>query len=138
MKSVFVDKRIIDKALKTIPKKGKNSIEPFKTWSVKKNLPFSILENNEVLNKAERHRNEGDLWFCLEGKVNFICGGKMINEVIVNKTKRLESQGDSIKNGFKITLNKGDWLWIPAGEPHQHSSKNLSRLLIIKIPQKSS
>jgi len=138
MKSVFVDKKTINKALKTIPKKGKNSIEPFKTWTVKRSLPFSILENNEVLNKAERHKNEGDLWFCLEGEATFICGGEMVNERILNDMENSESQADYIKRGKSITLKKGDWLWIPPGEPHQHSNKNLSRLLIIKIPQKSS
>lgn len=135
MKSVLVNKKFIDQALKTMPKKGKNFVEPFNTWSIKNNLPLNIIEDNEVSNKAERHKNEGDLWFCLVGEINFICGGRMINEVTLPNTNNNNSQADYIRGGKKFTLKSGDWLWIPPGEPHQHASKSLSRLIIIKIPK---
>lgn len=135
MKSILVNKKFIVKALKTRPKKGKNLLEPFSTWSIKNNLPFNIIEDNEVLNNAERHKHEGDLWLCLVGKVDFICGGKMINELAVQNSNGNNSQADHIRGGKKVTLKSGDWLWIPPGEPHQHSSKSLSRLIIIKIPK---
>lgn len=137
MNSILVSKKLIDKTLKTMPKKGKNLVEPFSAWSIKNNLPLNIIEDNEISNKAERHKNEGDLWFCLIGEVIFKCGGKMINEVNLPNTNDTNSQADYIKGGQKVTLKSGDWLWIPPDEPHQHSSKGLSRLLIIKIPKKN-
>ena len=36
-----------------------------------------------------------------------------------------------------MILKQGDWLWIPAGEPHQHSATGTARLVIIKIPSKT-
>lgn len=102
MKSVLVNKKFIDKALKTTPKKGKNFIEPFSAWSIKNNLPFNIIEDNEVSSKSEWHKNEGDLWFYLVGEVNFICGGKMINEFTFPNTNGNNSQANYIRGGKNL------------------------------------
>ena len=65
------------------------------------NLPFNILVDNNVDNSPEIHVNKGDLWYCLQGEVKFICGGKIIDgKNIINKDGSIndyEIQGKSIE-----------------------------------------
>ncbi len=77
-----------------------------------KEFPVGILEDTDVSdNLAEVHAKEADLWLGLEGEIEFIVDGK------------------------KIIVRKGDWLYIPAGVPHQHNKPaGTARLAIIKIP----
>ena len=139
--AVFINKKYIDDALKTPPQKGKRLIEPFKTFALGKNLPFKILEDNEVLdNEAEVHKEEGDLWLCLEGEAQFIYGGEMLNPR-PHKSKdgganEKEWKAKGISGGTEVILKQGDWLWIPAGEAHRHFCEGTARLIIIKIPAK--
>lgn len=138
MKTVHVLKRDIDATLNAPALQGKNFPEFFKSFALKNKLPFSILEDTNVTNDAEVHVKEGDLWHCLQGEVVFVCGGKL-----VEPRCRLNADGSKNKNelyakkingGTEFLVHSGDWLWIPAGEPHQHSAKDTARLVIIKIP----
>ncbi len=138
-RSTLVTKKFIKENLLQEAKDGKRQLEPLKSFSLANGLPFNILEDKNISNRAEIHKTEDDLWFCLEGSVEFVYGGEIINPIFneANGVKNEnEINGDGIKNGTKITLKKGDWLYIPAGEPHQHSCKKTARLVIIKIPKK--
>ena len=139
MKSVHVRKSDLATTLKVLPTQGKNLLEPFKSFALKNRLPFSILEDTHVSNDAEVHLGEGDLWFCLEGEATFVCGGSLVDGV-----HRLNADGTLNKNelyakeiagGREFRIRVGDWLWIPAGEPHQHSALGTARLCIIKVPK---
>jgi len=101
----IIKKSDIDKALALPASAGKKML--FKSASA----PFGILEDHMVSNEAEVHATEGDLWYCMEGEVKFIC------------------------NGEEFNVHSGDWLWIPPGESHQHSCEKTARLAIIKIPK---
>lgn len=140
-KSVFVKKSLISEVLGVRPIKGKRLLEPLKTFSAEKKLPFNILEDTEVTNEVEVHMNEGDLWYCLEGEVTFVCGGEMQEPSFRKNADGTENKSEikasGIKNGETLFLKSGDWLWIPSGEPHQHSSSGTARLVIIKIPKAS-
>ena len=129
----LVKKELIDQTLKTGAQPGKNLLEPLKFLATENKLPFKILEDKDVVNEAEVHKTEGDLWYCLEGEVKFIYGGELVEPREV-KTNELKAGG--IKGGSEIILKPGDWFWIPAGQPHQHSCSGTARLMIIKIPQK--
>ena len=138
-RTVFIPKGDIDTTLAKAPLKGKNILEPFRSFALKNKLPFSILEDSAVSNDAEVHANEADLWFCLEGEVKFVCGG-----ALSEARHRLFSNGSenpdelfapTISGGEEFTMRAGDWLWIPAGEPHQHGTSGIARMIIIKIPQ---
>src|SRR3989338_342243 len=121
MKTFFVSKGKIDATLGKSPLKGKNLLEPFKMFASKNKLPFSILEDTAVSNDAEVHAREGDLWFCLEGEAEFVCGGTpeqsqcRLNPGTENQN---ELYAKKTLGGTKFVLKAGDWLWIPAGEPH--------------------
>lgn len=137
--TIFVSRKQITKILKTPLLKGKRLLEPFASFAINNNLPFKILEDTSVSNEPELHVKEGDLWFCLEGEVDFTCGGSIVNQV--NRTKPdgslniKELTGTNIKGGASYHLIVGDWLWIPPGIVHQHIAKETARLIIIKIPQ---
>jgi mannose-6-phosphate isomerase-like protein (cupin superfamily) len=140
-KCVLIKKAEIDKALTTPATKGKKSLEPFKSFAEANNLPMNIVEDMEVSdNNAEVHKGEGDLWLCLEGKVKFIYGGELVDPWPRKKSDgsfdESEMRAKEIKNGTETMLEPGDWLWIPAGEPHQHVCEGVGRLMIIKIPSK--
>lgn len=126
-------KEEVDKVLAMAPEIGKRML--FKS----SDNPVGILEDKDVVNDAEVHKTEGDLWLCLEGEVTFICGGELVDPWFSKdkdgKDKLNELKAKEIKGGTEMTLKPGDWLWIPAGEPHQHKCSGASRLVIIKIPK---
>lgn len=135
---VFVSYSQVDETLASTSEKGKRLLDPLKSYSAENGFPVNILEDNNVSNLAEVHRLEGDLWFCLEGKVEFVVGGELENPWM-EKTKDggendRELKAQSIKEGISHLLQKGDILWIPAGQPHLHKTTSIARLFIIKIP----
>ena len=127
--------REIQEILKKPPTKGKKHLEPLKSRLIAGEIPFGIMEDSEVAEtESEIHKHEGDLWFCLEGEAEFVCGGELISERTRNDTDGKELYGTGIEGGEKIILFPGDWLWIPAGVPHLHRALGTSRLIIIKLP----
>lgn len=138
MKTIYVPKEDIGATLDKPPVKGKNLLEPFRTFALENKLPFSILEDTAVSNDAEVHAREGDLWFGLEGEATFLCGGELVEPKYRLNADGTENKDEAyspkIKDGVEFIVRAGDWLWIPAGEPHQHSAKQTARLVIIKIP----
>ena len=86
----------------------------------------------------EVHRHEGDLWQCLEGEVTFVYGGELVEPEMQKRAdasvNEFEIKGSAIANGTEIVLTPGDWLWIPAGQPHLHRTEGTAHLVIIKIP----
>lgn len=136
---VLVTKKLIDETLASAPQQGKRLLEPLKAFALQVGLPFNILEDKEIENDAEVHLHEDDLWLCLEGEVTFIYGGELVSPWVHKKPDGEdvpnEIKAKSIVGGTETVLKPGDWLWIPAGQPHQHICKNLARLAIIKIPK---
>lgn len=138
-KSFVVRKTEIDKTLQAIPIDGKQLLEPLKSLAAQEKLPINILEDQNVSNDAEVHLHESDLWLCLSGEVTFVCGGEMVDPWFGKKSDGSVNENDlkakEIRGGTEVVLKPGDWLWIPAGEPHQHGAKGTARLVIIKIPK---
>jgi hypothetical protein len=75
----------------------------------------------------------------MEGSLEFTYGGELIEpyyrKSASGEINERELGGKGIKDGITITVKSGDWLWIPAGEPHQHNAKDFARLILIKIPK---
>ena len=136
---VFVPKAKIDETLGSTFSSGKKLLEPLKTFAKAEGFPLNILENHHVSNEAEVHLHEGDLWCCIEGEVTFTYGGEMKDpwekKNLDGSTDPREIKADTIVGGTIVAMKPGDWLWIPAGVPHQHRSEETARLLIIKIPK---
>lgn len=139
-KCVLIRKEDIAKTLATAPVQGKKLLEPLKSLAAASKMPLNILEDSEVLNNgAEVHTHEADLWLCLEGEAKFIYDGELVEpwfkkNVDGSEDKR-EVRAKEIRGGTESVLKPGDWLWIPAGQPHQHQCAGTVRLAIIKIPK---
>lgn len=121
------------------PKDGKKLLEPLKSLAVANSLPMNILEDKNVVNDAEVHRHEADLWHCLDGEVVFIYGGELAEpwpkKNADGSVDEREWKAKAVRGGEEIVLRSGDWFYIPAGVPHQHKCEGVSRLVIIKIPK---
>lgn len=135
----LIRKAEVDLALAAEPRAGKHALEPLKSRALAERLPLNILEDCQVPeSEAEVHRHEGDLWHCLEGGVTFVYGGRLIRPEVVRRPDgslddhNLKAVG--IAGGTEIVLYPGDWLWIPAGQPHLHKTAGRGRLIIIKVP----
>ena len=136
---VLVRKEEINAVCAVAPKDGKTVLEPFRSFAREHGLPFVILEDSRALaNDAEAHRTNGDLWFCLEGEAEFTYGGKMVDPRVKERKDGTRDENEllahEITSGTEVLMKQGDWLWIPAGVPHQHRAKGVVRFAVIKIP----
>lgn len=139
LRSVLVQSESVREVLANQPETGKRLLEPLRALALESSMPLNILEDTDVWNDAEIHTHEDDIWYCLEGEVDFVYGGEMVDPWVKEnpdgtKDER-EIKAKEISGGTKVTLKPGDWLWIPAGEPHQHGTKGTARLVIIKVPR---
>lgn len=135
---VVIKKSQVSETLLSTPTPGKKLLNPLKQFSADKKVPVNVLEDNAVVNDAEVHKHEADLWLCLEGEVTFVYGGEMVDQWVKQNpdgtTDDREWKAKEIRGGTEVVLREGDWLWIPAGQPHQHKTAGIARLIIIKIP----
>ena len=136
---VYIPKSLIAETLAAVPGQGKNLLEPLKSIALAQGLPVKIIELGDHTNVPEVHTYLGDLWCGIEGTVTFFIGGAMIEphtrvapDGMLDET---EIRAKAIEGAKEIIVGPGDWLWIPAGMPHQHVTKGTARLVIIKIPR---
>ncbi len=134
---LFIPKSRIDAALAKSPAEGKRMLDSVRALTAPAGMPFNILEDSHTNNLAEIHKTISDLWLCLEGEATFIHGGGLVEPRVKEKNgvrNENELLAGSIHGGIQIIMHPGDWLWIPAGTPHQHQAAGTARLAVIKIP----
>lgn len=138
---VVVRKELFEEALREKPRQGKKLLEPLKSFCTDYDLPLQgILEDTDTENVAEVHTHEGDWWECVEGEIEFIVGGELIDPYYAKRNAEgtidyREIKAKEIKGGMSVILKAGDSLWIPPGVPHHHFKNGTARLKIIKIPK---
>jgi mannose-6-phosphate isomerase-like protein (cupin superfamily) len=136
----YLSHETISKLLAVAPSPGKKDLEPIKSYLKERGIPANVVEDVDVHdNVVEVHRDTADFWIGLEGETVFTLGGTL-EEAFVKPAKDgsyqdIEIRAKCITGGERVTVKKGDWLWIPAGVPHVHEATGVSRLLIIKVPQ---
>ncbi len=135
----ILTKQAIDQLLLSPSLPGKHTLESWKQSPESKVIPFTILEDvTYIERRAELHLREADVFYCLEGEATFVYGGELVDgHERVNAdgtTNPNEWRGSDIRNATVVTVQIGDWVWIPAGQPHYHFSKTRARLLVIKVP----
>ena len=75
----------------------------------------NIERRNPVAQGASVHEVSAELFHILDGSAVMVTGG-----TIPNATKNgTNLQGKTIEGGTRQPLNKGDWLIVPSGVPHQ-------------------
>lgn len=128
----------LDKILSALPTTGKHTLPSWQATTEATQLPWTILEDfayHEI--KAEVHHTDGDIFYCLSGTAEFVCGGELVDPKVKQNAdgtlNKNEVRGTSITNGTTYKLRAGEWLWIPASQPHYHTAE-LARLLVIKLP----
>ena len=134
---VFIPRKLSDNSLAQPSEEGKRQLEPFHAFIKENKIPIDILEDKAFSGGVEIHRHEADLWGCIEGEVTFVVGGKAKDPKVRNKNgviNDLELRATEIEGGTEHVLHAGDWLWIPAGQPHLHKTEKMARLWVIKIP----
>ena len=138
-KSVYIPSALTTDALAHPATQGKRLLEPLKAFSIANGAPIHILENVDQSNPPEIHVREADLWIVLEGNPTFTVGGTMLGatpQALPDGTLNdMELTGTSIEGGTDYTLNPGDVLYIPAGDPHSHKAVGTVRMYIIKIKE---
>lgn len=95
-------------------------------------FPMRIVRNFQVERRdAEVHLHEDDLFFIISGSVKFILGGKLTGSIKTDDDLTFTSL--DITGGREVVLGAGDWLHIPAGQPHQHITPNMVVLVVVKV-----
>ena len=64
---------------------------------------------------ASLHEAQAELFYVVEGSATMVTGGKLVGE----KRNGTNLQGTGIENGTRHPPNKGDFLIVPSGVPHQ-------------------
>ncbi len=94
-------------------------------------FPVRFLRNLHVEHRpAEVHLHEDDVFFCMEGSVRFVLGGRLVDPWTKDGLTFL---ANSIEGGKEVVLYEGDWLHIPAGQAHQHFTPDLCHLMVVKV-----
>lgn len=136
--AVYLAKQEINEALALPPAQGKTVLEPFKSAMRSQGAPFVIVEDTRVSdNMVELHALEADVWMCLEGEAWFKVGGELVDPVPVLKdgvANPNELRAKEVRGAERYVMKPGDWLWVPAGVPHQHGCDGVARLMVMKIP----
>lgn len=137
---IFISGNVTKASLEVTPTQGKHHLEPFKTAA--RGTAINLLEDHHVEdNNVEVHRHEADLWICLQGEATFVVGGRLVEPWArrlpdgTEDMRELRAPTKGINGGMEYMLHAGDLLWIPAGQPHVHTTVETARLYIIKVPQ---
>lgn len=97
-------------------------------------FPVRVVQHHQVADHiAEVHLDADDLWLCIDGEAAFVCGGRLVEPIRQIIPGELTFVAQSIVGGDIITLKKGDWFLIPAGQPHQPTTQGLAHLAIVKL-----
>jgi mannose-6-phosphate isomerase-like protein (cupin superfamily) len=98
--------------------------------------PYNI--NLEVRNEgrpASVHETEAEMFYVIEGAGTLVTGGKLVGET---RTNAENLSGTSIQGGVTKRVSKGDWILVPAGQPHQYPAVEAGglRLMALHLPKK--
>ena len=95
----------LEAAIAKLPKDRANSSVRVFTLA-----PYTVnIEHRQPMAQgASVHADEGELFYVLEGSASFLTGGKLVGD-----------PAKTIEGGVTTKFNKGDWIMVPSGVPHQ-------------------
>ena len=97
--------------------------------------PYNVnMELRKMGQAASVHETEAELFFVIDGAGTLVTGGKLIEE---RRTNAENLSGTGIEGGVTKRVSKGDWILVPAGEPHQFPAVEASglRLMSLHLPK---
>ena len=98
--------------------------------------PYNVnMELRKMGQAASVHETEAELFFVIDGAGTLVTGGKLIEE---RRTNAENLSGTGIEGGVTKRVSKGDWILVPAGEPHQFPAVEAGglRLMSLHLPKK--
>jgi mannose-6-phosphate isomerase-like protein (cupin superfamily) len=98
--------------------------------------PYNVnMELRNMGQAASVHETEAELFYVIEGAGTLVTGGKLIDE---RRTNPENLSGTGIQGGVSRRVAKGDWILVPAGEPHQYPAVEAGglRLMSMHLPKK--
>src|SRR5215468_7393700 len=79
--------------------------------------PYNVNMEHRIMGQAASvHETEAELFYVLDGAGTLVTGGKLKDE---KRTNAENLSGTGIEGGVTKRVSKGDWILVPAGEPHQ-------------------
>jgi mannose-6-phosphate isomerase-like protein (cupin superfamily) len=95
-------------------------------WGIRRTKPTA----------AEIHEAFDDVWYVLEGGGTLVTGGTVVDSATASPG---EIRGPSVKGGETRHVQKGDFVYIPAGTPHWISAVDGPELLytVVKVPARA-
>jgi mannose-6-phosphate isomerase-like protein (cupin superfamily) len=95
-------------------------------WGIRRTKPTA----------AEIHEAFDDVWYVLEGAGTLVTGGTVVDATTASPG---EIRGPSVKGGETRRVQKGDFVYIPAGTPHWISAVDGPELLytVVKVPARA-
>ena len=98
--------------------------------------PYNVnMELRNMGQAASVHETEAELFYVIDGAGTLVTGGKLMEE---RRTNAENLSGTGIEGGVTKRVSKGDWILVPAGEPHQFPAVEASglRLMSLHLPKK--
>ena len=98
--------------------------------------PYNVnMELRKMGQAASVHETEAELFYVIDGAGTLVTGGKLMEE---RRTNAENLSGTGIEGGVTKRVSKGDWILVPAGEPHQFPAVEASglRLMSLHLPKK--
>src|SRR6476660_1901430 len=98
--------------------------------------PYNVNMEHRIMGQAASvHETEAELFYVLDGAGTLVTGGKLKEE---KRTNAENLSGTGIEGGVTKRVSKGDWILVPAGEPHQFPAVEASglRLMSLHLPKK--
>ena len=78
---------------------------------------YNVNMEHRVMGQAAAvHEKEAELFYVIDGAGTIVTGGKLVEE---KRTNDANLSGSSIQGGVSKRINKGDWIMVPEGVPHQ-------------------
>jgi mannose-6-phosphate isomerase-like protein (cupin superfamily) len=95
-------------------------------WGIRRTKPTA----------AEIHEAFDDVWYVLEGAGTLVTGGTLVDATPASPG---EIRGPSVRGGETRHVQKGDFVYIPAGTPHWISAVDGPELLytVVKVPARA-
>ena len=96
--------------------------------------PYTVNMEHRIAGQgAAVHEKEAEMFYVIDGAGTLVTGGKLVDE---KRTNDANLSGTSIQSGVSKKVNKGDWIIVPEGVPHQFPAveKNLT-LMSVHLPR---
>jgi mannose-6-phosphate isomerase-like protein (cupin superfamily) len=93
--------------------------------------PYSVNMEHRLMNQAASvHETEAELFYVIDGAGTLVTGGKLVEE---KRTNAENLSGTGIEGGVSKRVSKGDWILVPAGQPHQFPAVEASGLTLMSL-----